>query len=204
MVPGYHGLLRMTSMLLAERTSIDGRVLVLGAGGGLELKAFGDAHSGWTFDRVDPSTEMLELAEETAAKHVERIRFHVGTIETAQEGPFDSAACLLMFHHQPLEQRLETLKQVRRRLKNGAPFVTAFMSFPQTEPKRNQWIARHVAFGMPEGMDPAHLEHSREAIGARLSIQSPQEDEAMLREAGFSDVSSFYAAFCFKGWVTYA
>lgn len=146
MVPGYQGLLRMTSMLLAERTPKDGRVLVLGAGGGLELKAFGDAHSGWTFDGVDPSAEMLGLAEETAAEHMKRIRLHVGTIETAQEGPFDSATCLLMFHHQPLEQRLETLKQVRRRLKTGAPFVVALMSFPQAEPERRQWIARHVAF----------------------------------------------------------
>jgi hypothetical protein len=33
-VPGYDGLLRMTTLLLAERVPEDARVLVLGAGGG--------------------------------------------------------------------------------------------------------------------------------------------------------------------------
>ena len=33
---------------------------------------------------------------------------------------------------------------------------------------------------------------------------SPEQDEAMLREAGFSNVSLFYAAFTWRGWVAYA
>jgi hypothetical protein len=33
---------------------------------------------------------------------------------------------------------------------------------------------------------------------------SPEEDEASLRAAGFSDVRLFYAAFTFRGWVAYA
>ena len=53
----------MMSLLLAERTPPDGRILVLGAGGGLELKALAESHPGWSFDGVDPSAAMLELAE---------------------------------------------------------------------------------------------------------------------------------------------
>jgi tRNA (cmo5U34)-methyltransferase len=37
-----------------------------------------------------------------------------------------------------------------------------------------------------------------------LPIFAPEQDEAMLREAGFSNVSLFYAAFTFRGWVGYA
>lgn len=204
MVPGYDGLLRMTGMLFAEQIPQKGRVLVLGAGGGLELKAFGDSYPKWTFDGVDPSAEMLTLAALTAAKHVERIDFHEGTIEVAPEGPFDAASCILVFHHTPVEQRLDILKQVRSRLKPGAPFVIAHVSFSQTEPERSQWIARHVAFGVPDGTNLAKLEHSRRAIGTRLSVLSPEQDEEMLREAGFSGVSLFYAGFSFRGWVAYA
>jgi tRNA (cmo5U34)-methyltransferase len=40
LVPGFADLQRMTRLLLAERAPDDARVLVLGAGGGLELKAF--------------------------------------------------------------------------------------------------------------------------------------------------------------------
>ena len=34
-----------------------------------------------------------------------------------------------------------------------------------------------------------------------LPVLSPEEDEALLRAAGFSDVELFYAALTFKGWV---
>lgn len=45
---------------------------------------------------------------------------------------------------------------------------------------------------------------AREAIATRLTILSPEEDEAMLREAGFTEVSLFYAGLSFRGWVGYA
>lgn len=203
-VPGFLALHRMTSMLLAERTPADGRVLVLGAGGGLELNAFAEAYPGWSFDGVDPSADMLQLAAEAVRPHGDRVRLHQGYIDSAPLGPFDAATSLLTFHFIPRAERLETLRQLHRRLKPGAPLVIAHISFAQTEPERSQWIARHVAFGAPEGTDPAQLEHSRQAIASRLTILAPEEEEAMLREAGFTHVSLFYAGLSFRGWVSYA
>ena len=203
-VPGYLSLHRMTAMLLAERAPADGRIMVLGAGGGLELNALAAFSSGWSFDGIDPSADMLRLAERTTAPHAARIRLHAGYIGDAPAGPFDAATSLLTFHFIPREERLETLRQIRSRLKPEAPFVVAHISFPQTGPERSQWIARHVAFGMPDGTDPARMEDSRRAIATRLAILAPEEEEAMLRDAGFSNASLFYAAFSFKGWVAYA
>lgn len=40
LVPGFDGLQRMAQVLIAERAPDDAGVLVLGAGGGRELKAF--------------------------------------------------------------------------------------------------------------------------------------------------------------------
>jgi tRNA (cmo5U34)-methyltransferase len=39
------------------------------------------------------------------------------------------------------------------------------------------------------------------AIGERLPALSPEKDEAILHDAGFSDVALFYAGFTFRGWV---
>lgn len=203
-VPGFFSLHRMTSMLLAERTPSNGRVLVLGAGGGLEIKALAEAHPGWSFDGVDPSADMLRVAEQVTAAYSDRVRLIQGYIDGAPEGPFDAATSLLTFHFIPREQRAETLGQIHRRLKQGAPFVLAHISFPQTEPERARWIARHVAFGMPDGTTDAQMERSRQAIATRLTILAPEEEEAMLREAGFTDVSLFYAGLSFRGWVAYA
>ena len=203
-VPGFASLHRMVSLLLAERVPADGRILVLGAGGGLELRALADAHAGWAFDGVDPSAAMLDLARQAAGPHGRRIQLHEGYIDVAPEGPFDGAVSLLTFHFIPREDRLETLRQLRRRLKHGAPLVIAHISFSQAEPERSAWIARHVAYPAAPDADPAQLEAARQAIGTRLSILAPEEEEAMLREAGFVGVSLFYAALSFRGWVAYA
>lgn len=200
-VPGFASLHRMTSMLLAERVPPTGRMLVVGAGGGLELKALADDHAGWTFDGVDPSTDMLGVAEQITAPHAGRMRLHHGYVDSAPEGPFDGATCLLTMHFVPRDQRLGTLRQIHRRLRPGSPFVAAHISFPQTEPERALWITRHLTFG---GTAPANLENAKRAIATRLSVLSPEEDEALMREAGFSDVSLFYAGLSFRGWVAYA
>jgi len=200
-VPGLAGLHRMTSLLLAERVPANGRILVLGAGGGLELKALADDHPGWTFDGVDPSAGMLEAAAQFSGRHAARVRLHEGYIDVAPEGPFDGAVCLLTLHFVPRDQRLETLRQIRRRLVPGGPFAVAHISFPQAEPERSRWIDRHIAFG---GTATTNVEAARHAIATRLSILSPDEDEAMLREAQFSSVSLFYAGLSFRGWIAYA
>lgn len=60
--PGLHDVYRRAGLLLAERVPPSGRVLVLGAGGGLELRAFADMQPDWRFDGVDPSAEMIDQA----------------------------------------------------------------------------------------------------------------------------------------------
>jgi tRNA (cmo5U34)-methyltransferase len=203
-VPGFAGIHRMMNLLLAETVANDSHILVLGAGGGLELKAMADFRSGWRFSGVDPSADMLQLARQITADHATRIELTEGYIEAAPEGPFDAATSLLTFHFIPCDQRLETLRQIRRRLKPGAPLILAHISFPQTEPERSTWIARHVAYGQPDDIDPAAAAKAREAIGTRLTILSPDEEEAMLAQAGFTNISLFYSAFSFRGWVAYA
>ncbi|UYZ61432.1 class I SAM-dependent methyltransferase [Hymenobacter weizhouensis] len=194
----------MTLLLLAERSPADARVLVLGAGGGLELKAFAEGQPGWQFDGVDPAAEMLRLAKATLGPLASRVRLHEGYIETAPEGPFDAATCLLTLHFLALEERRRTLREVLRRLKPGAPFVVAHHSFPQSEDEREIWLARYAAFAVASGVERAKANSARTAIGAQLPVLSPEQDEKLLREVGFSDVSLFYAGFTFRGWVAYA
>lgn len=203
-VPGFASLHHMVEMLLAERVPASAKILVHGAGGGLELRALAEAQSGWLFDGVDPSPDMLALAEDTVGPYGARVSLHEGFIDKAPAGPFDGATSLLTFHFIPREERRETLRQLHRRLKPGAPLALVHISFPQAEPERSQWIARHVAYGAPRGTDAAHLAAAREAIGTRLTILSPEEDEQMLRDAGFDGVRLFFAGLSFKGWIAYA
>ena len=203
-VPGFADLHRMTGILLAEHAPQDAHVLVLGAGGGLELKALAQAHPGWTFVGVDPALAMLKLAERTLGSLAARVQLQQGFIDDAPEGPFDAAACLLTLHFLDAAERRRTVSEIRRRLRPAAPFVAAHFSFPQGEGEQALWLSRHVAFAIASGAPPEQASMARAAIEAGLSLFSPEQDEAILRDAGFSGVKQFYAAFTWRGWVAYA
>jgi len=38
----------------------------------------------------------------------------------------------------------------------------------------------------------------------RLFIDAPEDEQAHLHDAGFTDVAQFYQAFSFRGWIAYA
>lgn len=202
MVPGYADMQRMARLLLAERAPDDAQVLVLGAGGGLELKEFAKGHPGWSFVGVDPSAAMLDLARRTLGDLSDRAHLHKGLIDTAPQGPFDAAACILTLHFIDHQERSRTLQEVRRRLKPGAPFVVAHFSIPQGE--RELWLSRYAAFAIASGIERSQAESARTGIEERLPILSPDEDERLLQEAGFTGISLFYAGFAFRGWVALA
>ncbi|WBU28439.1 class I SAM-dependent methyltransferase [Rhodopseudomonas palustris] len=202
MVPGFADMQRMAMLLLAERAPSDAEMLVLGAGGGLELKVFAEGQSGRSFVGVDPAAAMLDLARITLGDHASRVRFHEGFIESAPEGPFDGATCILTLHFLAHQERLRTLKEVRDRLRLGAPFVVAHYGIPEGE--LDFWLSRSAAFSITSGIDPARANAARAGIAERLPILSPEDDEQLLREAGFGRVSLFYPGFAFRGWVAYA
>jgi tRNA (cmo5U34)-methyltransferase len=204
MVPGFAHLQRMAMILLAEHAPDNAQVLVLGAGGGLEIKAFAEAQPGWSFDGVDPSAAMLDLARRILGEFAARTRLHQGLIDVAPEGPFDGATCILTLHFIGREERLRTLKEVRRRLRPGAPFVVAHFSFPQEPSERDVWLDRYAAFSISSGMDPSMANTARSGIGSRLPILAPEDDEQLLRDAGFSGIDLFYMGFAFRGWVASA
>jgi tRNA (cmo5U34)-methyltransferase len=203
-VPGLADLHRMTGILLAERVPRDARILVLGAGGGLELKAMAEAHPDWTFVGVDPSEQMLGLAAHMLGPLGARVELVQGYIEDAPLEPFDAATCLLTLHFLDAVERQRTASDIRRRLKPGAPFVAAHGSFPQEAEQRSLWLSRYAAFALASGVDPEHASKARAAVDAHVNMLSPDQDEAILREAGFSDVSLFFAAFTWRGWVARA
>jgi len=203
-VPGFADLHRMAVLLMSERVAQDARILVLGAGGGLELKAFAQARPGWTFAGVDPAPEMLKQAARTMGPLASRATLHEGYIDDAPPGPFDAATCLLTLHFLARDERLRTAAEIRRRLKTGAPFIVAHSSFPQADDERGLWLSRYARFAMGSGADPEQVEKMRAAVEAHLNLLDPAADEAILREAGFSGVSMFYAAFTWRGWVAYA
>ena len=201
-VPGLHDLHRMTALLLAERAPANARILVLGAGGGLELKAMAEMQPGWRFDGVDPSAPMLAQARLTLGDLAERVTLLEGYIGDAPAEPYDGATCLLTLHFLDKNQRRTTLRQIGRRLRPGAPLVVAHHSISTAEPAMSRWLERSLSFARANGM-PTSRAQFVQMMKDHLPILSPEEDASLMEEAGLSPVELFYAAFSFKGWVGY-
>lgn len=200
-VPALHELHLLTSLLLAEHVPEAGHVLVLGAGGGLELRALAESHKAWQFTGVDPSGPMLDQAHATMGDLADKVRFIEGYVDDAQVGPFDRAVCLLTLHVLPRDERLRTLQQLGRRLRPGAPLVVAHHSFSKDSGQSNRWLRRYARFLTTRGMPADQAERAIEIMKEHLPVISPEQDEPVLREAGFHVDQLFFAAFTFKGWI---
>ncbi|MER2264367.1 class I SAM-dependent methyltransferase [Methylobacterium oxalidis] len=200
-VPGFEALHRMAGILLGEHAPPDARVLVLGAGGGLELRSLAEAHPGWSFVGVDPAREMLRQAERALGALMDRVTLIEGYIADAPPGPFDAATCLLTLHFLAAADREQTVRDIHRRLRPGAPFVAAHGSFPQGDGKRSRWLARYEAYALGSGVDREQAIRARAAVEANLPALDPETDAAILSQSGFRDVELFFAAFTWRGWV---
>lgn len=203
-VPALDALHRMTAVLLAESAPPDAHVLVLGAGGGLELRALAEAHPGWTFIGIDPAPEMLRQAERMLGDFASRVSLVEGYIDDAPDDLFDAAVCLLTLHFLPLPARQETVRAIHRRLHPGAPFVAAHGSFPQEDGARSRWLDRYADYAIASGADPEQARGARDAIEASGIMLTPEADEAVLKAGGFADIHLFYMAFTWRGWIGHA
>jgi tRNA (cmo5U34)-methyltransferase len=202
-VPALRDLHRMVSLLLAEKAPTDGRILVLGAGGGLELRAMARLNPGWSFDGIDPSPQMLDRARAVTHEFTDRITLHEGYIEDAPDGPFDGATCLLTLHFLSQEERVRTLRDICRRLRPGAPLAIVHHSFANDDAGKDKWLSRFASYIATSEMGDAGNGINVEAMKERLPVLSPEQDVSTLHEAGFLQVELFYAALTFRGWVAY-
>ncbi len=198
LVPGFADMQRMAGVLLAETVPPQGAVLVLGAGGGLEIAALAAAYPGWRFTGVDPSAAMLDIARQTLAERLPRADLVLGTITQAPMGPFDGATCILTMPFIGPDDRLPTLKAIRARLKPGAAFVMVHHSFPRGAAEDALHMGRFAAFA---GLSSIAFDAARQSdILSRLTILPPDVEEALLHEAGFTNITPFYTALAFRGW----
>lgn len=198
-VPGLADLHKMATLLLAEQAPGAADVLVVGAGGGLEISAMAEMRPDWRFTGVDPSPAMLDIARQTTARCAARTQLVTGTAVDAPAGPFDGAICLLTLHFLEWHQRLDALQEIGKRLKPGGVFVAAHHTI--VEGQAEAWLARSATFAAGPNANPSQTAASAKAMAEQLPLLSQDREEACFREAGFRQPSLFYAALSFRGWV---
>lgn len=200
-MPGFGDVHRMAGVLIREYAPPNANVLVHGAGGGLEIEAFARENSEWTFFGVDPAKPMLDVARRRLTDYSDRVTLHRGYVEDAPSGPFDAATSLLTLHFLDSSARQSTVSELVRRLKPGSPLVVAHCSFPQGDEDREVWLDRYREFAVASGVDEGLAEDARKAVSESVELLDPEIDTQILQDAGLLNVTVFYSAFTWRGWV---
>ena len=203
-IPGYDASHAMAAVLLRDRIGDRGRILVVGAGGGVELAVFARECRDWTFTAVDPSAEMLRQAKVTleAAGAANRVSWVQGGVENSPKAPFDAATAFLALHFVPDDgRRLSTLGEIHARLKPGAPFLMINGCADRNSARFEDDLRVYAAFARRNGAPADVIDLAVSMLRESVFFVPPEREEALLAQAGFRDVRLFYTGLWIVGWI---
>lgn len=192
---GYDLVFTLTYCFLRALHRPDLNLLVVGAGGGMEIERFLSGNPGWHLAGVDPSQEMLALAAAKAERLGvrEQVRLVRGTVEALPAGArFDAATCLFVLHFLPDDGKLALLRGIAGQLRPAAPLLVASGCRVEDGGLRDDFLGAWQQHGELMGIPAERMATIVEQLVAQQPNMSSEEDYVrLLHEAGFERVAPF-------------
>lgn len=191
---GYDLLFTLTGCLLQGLGQSRLDLLVVGAGGGAEIARFLPSNPGWRLTGVDPSRDMLALAQDVVERLGlrDRVTLVQGTVDDLPaDARFDAATCLFVLHFLPDDAKLTLLRGIAARLRSGAPLLAASGARPDDGGLRDDLLGAWQQYGELMGMPPERMAET--IAGLTNQPMTPEtEYRRLLREAGFERVTRYF------------
>lgn len=204
---GYDLVFTLTHCFLRALGRADLNLLVVGAGGGAEIARFLPDNPGWRLTGVDPSQDMLALAE-TRAEQLgvrERVALVRGTVEDVpRQARFDAATCLFVLHFLPDDDKLALMREIAVRLRQDAPLLVVSGARIDAGGLRDDLLGAWQQYGELLGMPAEQMAATLESLEARQADATTAEGyRRLLRDAGFARVAQFFGVLggVIGGWV---
>jgi tRNA (cmo5U34)-methyltransferase len=215
-IPGYESLHSMAQSLLQTSLSKSAKLLIVGSGTGMELVNYSQLNLGWSLTGVEPSPEMMAIAKrrrsliaqsELAQRELqERVNLHLGYVNSlSPTEPMDAATLMLVMHFLPDDgAKLQLLQDIAHHLKPGAKLILADLYGDQSESYFSQfsqaWQALYFSQLDQETRAKAETNFPASVKNSIYFVPEARIIE-LLKMAGFTQVSRFYQAFLFGGWI---
>lgn len=204
----YEEMFKLSHCCLRSRLPKNAKILVVGAGTGMEITEFAPLNPGWSFYGVDPSEDMLALArkkilEKNLASEIELRKGYVDDLEDGEV--FDGATCVLVMHFLKDDgSKLALLDSICKRLKRGAPFILVDgfgdPGSADFEEIKMAWKHYPIISGVPSEM----VENAfNEVIMKMIQFVPESRILELLEMAGFTRVVKYYSGFLYGGWMGY-
>jgi len=204
----YEEMFKLSHSCLRARLPERAKILVVGAGTGMEICEFAPLNPGWSFCAVDPSENMLnlmtrKLSERNITNCVDIRKGYVDNIEN--EEVFDGATCILVMHFLKDDgSKLALLESIGRRLKHGAPCVLIDGFGEPGSAEFEEIKASWKHYPIIHGVSSEAVENAfREVIMKMVQFVPESRILELLRAAGFTGTFKYYSGFLYGGWMSY-
>jgi tRNA (cmo5U34)-methyltransferase len=192
---GYDLLFTLTYCFLRALRQPQLDLLVVGAGGGMEIERFLPDNPGWRLVGVDPSRDMLALAQATVENLgvQARVELVCGTVEDLPtERRFDAATCLFVLHFLPDDAKLALLRGIAARLRPQAPLLVVSGARVDDGGLRDDFLGAWQQHGELMGLPAERMAAIIQQLVAQQEGATTEEGYLrLLRDAGFERVAPF-------------
>ncbi len=204
LIPGYRTLFPMFTALIEPELPRGGRVLVVGAGTGIEIVHLKRARPDLRVHGVDPSAQMLALAERRVAEAgaADGVTFHLGyTADLAPTPLFDAATLFNVLHFLPDDgSKAALLADIARRLRPGGVFVFFDLHGGATPEEHERYLSAWRRYWKVRGLTPDEMRTFGRRIREGMHFVPPSRAVALAREAGLGEGRRFYKSLLYGGW----
>ncbi|MBW4622408.1 MAG: class I SAM-dependent methyltransferase [Cyanosarcina radialis HA8281-LM2] len=205
-IPGYEGLHNMAYALLGLNLGRQADILVVGSGTGMEIVNLSQLYPEWQFTGVEPSPDMMAVANQKLAENKlgDRVKLHLGVTDELPESKlYDAATLMLVMHFLPDDgSKLALLQSIAKRLKPGATFIIADLHGDKKSRQFQHFSSAWKLYEFNSGV--ASKQEIEENFNLRMNaVHYVVESRIieLLQTVGFNEIERFYNAYLFGGWV---
>lgn len=229
-IPGYRTLFPMVAALADPALPAGGRLLVVGAGTGIELATFRRARPDLRLTGIDPSSQMLELARRRLAADDDApaggresggdsadekdapgdaapggpgsVELQLGEVHDLPVRPrFHAATVINVLHFLPDDgEKASLLKGVADRLRGGGLLVLFDLHGEPGAPEHERAMEAWRRYWRVMNLAEDEIPRFEERISTGIHFASAQRIADLAGQAGFGPPRRFYQSLLYGGW----
>lgn len=153
---------------------------------------------------IDSSSEMIEEAEKLFLNWLNVQFIHADIMDMyITPGKYSVVASVLTAQFIPLDSRQQFFKSVHDGLSRDGVFVLVEKVLGETPAAQGFMVDIYHKYKSENGYTDEQIEEKRKSLQGVLVPLRASENEAMLRDSGFTNIQRFWQCLNFAGWIAF-